>query len=149
MRGIHADMGCCLASEGVGLWLVRCEKVVSTSRLVFASSSLFRRKHQDHHHLQAGRYQSSLYLSLDLSAPFSRLDPATKNPGPVISTPNTTMSPIIRSPVLSALARTKFQRPAIQQFRTYAAVRSASAGAAEGQAAWAAQWKKVGGSAMM
>jgi len=28
-------------------------------------------------------------------------------------------------------------------------VRSASAGAAEGQAAWAAQWKKVGGSAMM
>jgi len=59
------------------------------------------------------------------------------------------MSPLARSPVLSALARTRIQRPAIQQFRTYAAVRSASAGAAEGQAAWAAQWKKVGGSAMM
>ncbi|KAN0110844.1 hypothetical protein V8E51_007231 [Hyaloscypha variabilis] len=61
------------------------------------------------------------------------------------------MSPLARSPVLSALARTRIQRPAMQQFRTYAAVRSASAGAAarEGQAAWAAQWKKVGGSAMM
>jgi hypothetical protein len=76
MRGIHAEMGCCLASEGVGLWLVKCEKVVSTSRLVFASSSsLFHRKHQDHHHLQVGRYQSSLHRSsppLSTSVPPSR-----------------------------------------------------------------------------
>jgi hypothetical protein len=62
------------------------------------------------------------------------------------------MSPLARSPVLSALARTKFQRPALQQFRTYAAVRAANAGAGAGAGAgpgWAAQWKKVGGSAMM
>jgi hypothetical protein len=58
------------------------------------------------------------------------------------------MSPLFRSPVLSALARTRIQRPAIQQFRTYAAVRAANAGAAAGPG-WAAQWKKVGGSAMM
>ena len=58
------------------------------------------------------------------------------------------MSPLFRSPVLSALARTRIQRPALQQFRTYAAVRAANAGAAAGPG-WAAQWKKVGGSAMM
>ncbi|PMD16865.1 hypothetical protein NA56DRAFT_649149 [Hyaloscypha hepaticicola] len=58
------------------------------------------------------------------------------------------MSPLARSPILSALARTRIQRPAIQQFRTYAAVRTASAGAAAGPG-WAAQWKKIGGSAMM
>ena len=59
------------------------------------------------------------------------------------------MSPLARSPVLSALARTRFPRQTVRQFRMYADNAAVRGGAAQGQAAWGAQWKKVGGSFMM
>ncbi|KAL2064603.1 hypothetical protein VTL71DRAFT_3740 [Oculimacula yallundae] len=57
------------------------------------------------------------------------------------------MSPIARSPVLSALARTKFQRAGVQQFRSYASARVPVA--VNGQAAWGSHWKNAGNVAMM
>ncbi|KAH6690766.1 hypothetical protein DL95DRAFT_397226 [Leptodontidium sp. 2 PMI_412] len=57
------------------------------------------------------------------------------------------MSPIARSPILSALARTRVQRAGIQQFRSYASARVPSA--TNGQAAWGSHWKNAGNVAMM
>ena len=142
-------------ARGLGTGFVSCENVVPTSRLLLSLPTFRKRQHQDHH-LQAGRYTfpSPLFtLQPSVSSLISRLfeSRTPKEPQPH-NLHSRTMSPLARSPVLSALARTRIQRPAIQKFRTYAAVRSASAGAGAGAGAgpgWAAQWKKVGGSAMM
>ncbi|KAK0118555.1 hypothetical protein ONS95_007442 [Cadophora gregata] len=57
------------------------------------------------------------------------------------------MSPLARSPILSALARTKFQRAGVQQFRSYATARVPAA--TNGQSAWGSHIKNAGGVAMM
>jgi len=56
------------------------------------------------------------------------------------------MSPLARSPVLSALARTKIQRQTIRQFRNYSAAKTTAKSA---PADWSFQWRRVGGSFMM
>ncbi|PVH79047.1 hypothetical protein DL98DRAFT_655752 [Cadophora sp. DSE1049] len=57
------------------------------------------------------------------------------------------MSPLARSPILSALARTKFQRAGVQQFRSYATARVPAA--TNSQSAWGSHVKNAGGVAMM
>ncbi|EKD18866.1 uncharacterized protein L3040_004083 [Drepanopeziza brunnea f. sp. 'multigermtubi'] len=57
------------------------------------------------------------------------------------------MSPIARSAILSALARTRVPRASATQFRSVGS--SAIPRAVGGQAAWGAHWKKSGSVAMM